>query len=85
MTGCLVIRDRFGDVHAVRIWRAEPEDIEREARALAGNVACDDGETIKVGLCCLSDPGAARLADGREYSEGGIEWLYELQLARVEK
>lgn len=78
MSGCIVIKDRFGDCHAHRIERAEPEDIEREARFLAANVSCDAGETVKVGLCCRSDPGAARLADGREYADGGIEWLYEI-------
>lgn len=74
---CLCIKDQFGDVHATRISRANPEDVEREARALA--VSLGIFETVKVGLCSKRDPGAARIAQG-DYANGGIEWLYDLRI-----
>lgn len=87
MAFTICIKDRFGDVHAARVTgAATPEAIEMSAREIAETLAvCDDDEHIKVGLCQQRDPGAARLADGKDYGDGGIEWLYETQVSKLKK
>jgi hypothetical protein len=81
---CICIKDRFGDVHARRIYgEAVPEICESTARELAHDVSCDDGEVIKVGMQRSDDPGFARLQDGFDYCYGGICWLYEITIGKA--
>lgn len=79
--GCVVIKDRLGDVHARQLYgEANPEAIDAAARELASDVSIDAGETIQVGLCAKDDAGAARLLWGVAYADGGVERLYELSI-----
>ena len=87
MAFTLCLKDRFGDVHAVRCaGDATPEAIESAAREIADEVAmCEPGESISVGLSALRDVGAARLGDGRDYADGGIEWLYTCPVSELKR
>jgi hypothetical protein len=79
--GCVVIKDRFGDCHARQLHgEANPQAIEAAARELASDVSCESGETIAVGLSPKRDPGAARLLWGVDYSDGGVQHLYDLTI-----
>jgi hypothetical protein len=87
MAFTLCLKDRFGDVHAARCaGEANPEAIESAAREIADEVACcDPDENVRVGLCLLRDVGAARLGDGRDYADGGIEWLYTARVSELKR
>lgn len=78
MSGCVVIQDRFGDIHSHETHgEANPEQIRKLAGYLAHNVAVTDpGEYIRVGLSRRNDPGAARL-------DLEIYWLYEIDADEI--
>ena len=75
----LVLRDRYGDVHAYRSQKdGTPENIERAAHDFSDRLGFEPGERYRVGLGQARDPGAARLRGDESYAEGGTEWLYYL-------
>lgn len=80
--GCIVLRDRFGDVHAqsLRDGEANPEAIKAQAADFAESLGFEPGESYKIGLSAVRDPGAARLGESRDYGDGGIEWLYDAEI-----
>lgn len=76
---CVVLRDRWA-TYAHRIYgEANTDAIRNAAGYLAHSVAvCDDGETVRVGLCATDDAGLARLRGDVPYFDGGVEWLYSV-------
>lgn len=64
----------------------DSDAIESAAREIADEVAmCEPDESISVGLSSLRDVGAARLGNGRDYAEGGIEWLYTARVSELKR
>lgn len=76
-TGCIVIKDRFGDCHATKMPVVEEANVaamQRWAAELAENIGFEPGERYTYGVTSQRDPGAARLLDGVAFENGGIEW-----------
>ncbi len=80
MSGCIVIKDRFGDCHARQLpsgVECNAYNLRQWAKELAEDCCLEDGESYRVGLCSVSDPGLARLRDRVAYEDGGIAWETE--------
>lgn len=55
---CIVVRDKFGDVHAEEI----SSDPHESLCSLVNSLSFDTGEEIEYGVCKAKDAGAARLS-----------------------